>query len=312
MCGDMLVSVYIPTKNRLSLLQRALSSVANQTYPNIEIIVADDGSTDGTHTFLQKLLEGRSQSGKLSSFVEDDRIQVILSNESKGACHARNQAIAHAKGFYITGLDDDDELLPEHIQMLSAAYEEREVSCVASSHIMRYSEGDCKTQFGVGKLSLDALLHSNLIGNQVFTETEYLRAIGGFDESMVALQDYDTWIRLISKYGPGYKTRQATYILYTEHADRISAKLERKLAGWQKLQEKHGKLMNPKQVQSQYMIRLWMSDSKPGVFEPLQYLHKDNWRTALTIYFGFFPKPLQRIVGRLLKNRLTRDKAPTE
>ena len=101
----MLVSVYITTYNRRELVERAINSVMAQNYSHIEIIVADDGSTDGTQDYLASL--------------QSDGIVTALFNssgESKGACYGRNRAIAIAQGEYITGLDDDDYFEPWRIE----------------------------------------------------------------------------------------------------------------------------------------------------------------------------------------------------
>ncbi|WP_158650917.1 glycosyltransferase family 2 protein, partial [Acinetobacter indicus] len=91
-----LVTVYIPTYNRLELLQRAVKSVQEQTYHNLEIIIVDDCSTDGTHEYLEKVSK------------EDKRVRYFLKEKNSGACVSRNIAIKNSKGEFITGLDDDD------------------------------------------------------------------------------------------------------------------------------------------------------------------------------------------------------------
>ncbi|HHS9996570.1 TPA: glycosyltransferase family 2 protein, partial [Klebsiella pneumoniae] len=90
-----LVSVYITTCNRLDKLKRAVRSVQEQTFENIEILICDDASTDGTEKYVQELIR------------EDNRIRYFRNQTSKGACAARNLGIFNAKGQYITGLDDD-------------------------------------------------------------------------------------------------------------------------------------------------------------------------------------------------------------
>src|SRR3954470_16498002 len=98
-----LVSIYIPTKNRLSLLKRAVDSVLAQTVRNIELIVVSDGSEDETCDYIR-------------SIKSDIQVQLIHNQKSLGACAARNQAIELAQGYYITGLDDDDYFMPHRIE----------------------------------------------------------------------------------------------------------------------------------------------------------------------------------------------------
>ena len=90
------VSIYIPTKNRVKLLQRALSSVLCQNYYNIEILIVDDGSTDGTREYLYDL------QNKYSC------VKVFFNELSSGACYSRNLAIKLSTGDFVTGLDDVD------------------------------------------------------------------------------------------------------------------------------------------------------------------------------------------------------------
>lgn len=89
-----LVSVIIPTYNRVHFLARTLKSVLDQDYPNIEIIVVDDGSTDQTLRFLSQ--------------YED--IRKIFFPQHRGQCSTRNAGLDIANGKYIQMLDDDDEL----------------------------------------------------------------------------------------------------------------------------------------------------------------------------------------------------------
>ena len=87
-----LISVYIPTYNRLELLKRAVQSVQNQTYKNFEIIIVDDNSSDGTQDFLVGLAK------------VDSRIRYFFKDKNSGACVSRNIAINLAQGELITGL----------------------------------------------------------------------------------------------------------------------------------------------------------------------------------------------------------------
>lgn len=98
-----LVTVYIPTYNRVDLLKRAVESVQAQTYQNLEIIIVDDCSTDFTHQYLQQLAN------------EDKRVKYFIKEKNSGACVSRNIAIENATGEFITGLDDDDFFLESRI-----------------------------------------------------------------------------------------------------------------------------------------------------------------------------------------------------
>lgn len=97
-----LVSVVVATKNRSSYLYASIQSVLNQTFDEFELIVIDDGSTDGTQDMLDKL--------------SDPRIRRIRNEKSLGVAGARNKANATARGKYIVVHDDDDLMMPRRLE----------------------------------------------------------------------------------------------------------------------------------------------------------------------------------------------------
>lgn len=95
------VSVIIPTHNRQRLIRRAVRSVLNQTYSDLECIVVDDASSDDTAQVMQT--------------IGDDRVSYLRHDRNRGASGARNTGIRAARGSLIAFLDDDDEWLPEKL-----------------------------------------------------------------------------------------------------------------------------------------------------------------------------------------------------
>ncbi len=180
-----LVSVYIVTYNRLEQLKNAISSVLRQTYENIEIIVVDDGSTDGTRQYMD-LMAGKQP-----------RVTYICLNVNMGANAARNKAILNAKGTYITGLDDDDLMHPKRVEVLIENYEES-LAFVSSRYFVTKNRKISKKILTLKQsVDLNDLLYSNVVGNQVLTTKEKFMQAGLFDENLVAGQDMDMWIRLL-------------------------------------------------------------------------------------------------------------------
>lgn len=100
-----MISVIIPAYNAEQTLERACRSVWNQTYPNVELVVVDDGSTDGTPQLLDSLAAGREQ------------VQAIH-QKNGGVCSARNTGLDRAKGDFLCFLDADDELTPRALESL--------------------------------------------------------------------------------------------------------------------------------------------------------------------------------------------------
>lgn len=96
------VSVIIPTRNRLALLKRALTSVLTQTFEDLECLVVDDASTDGTREVVAEF--------------EDTRLVYLHHDTQRHASASRNTGIASARGDLIAFLDDDDEWLPVKLE----------------------------------------------------------------------------------------------------------------------------------------------------------------------------------------------------
>jgi len=96
-----IVSIVLPTYNRADVIGRAIASVRAQTFTDWELLIVDDGSTDGTPDAVAGL---------------DDRIR-LLRQENGGTYVARNNGLAHARGRYITFLDSDDEWLPHFLEL---------------------------------------------------------------------------------------------------------------------------------------------------------------------------------------------------
>ncbi|MGE5423480.1 MAG: glycosyltransferase family 2 protein, partial [Ignavibacteriales bacterium] len=103
-----MVSVVIATYNCSSYITRAVQSALDQTYPNVEVIVIDDGSTDNTPEILQSFR---------------DRIRVVF-QENRGPAAARNAGLAMAGGKYVAILDADDYWLPERLEKMISVLED--------------------------------------------------------------------------------------------------------------------------------------------------------------------------------------------
>ena len=216
-----LITVYIPTKNRLDLLKRAVNSVLSQTHRPIELIVVSDGSDDGTCDYVNGLDENIS-------------IALIHNDTSVGACAARNQAIDVARGEFITGLDDDDIFLPHRLATFLAEWRRQQekgvrFSCLFDRRIV--NAGDNVALWDTeATVSAEQIVQSNAVGNQVFTTPQRMKDAGRFDPAMPAWQDWDMWVRLIKTGGPAYSIQANTYIMDISHEfERITKKSSEKI-----------------------------------------------------------------------------------
>lgn len=250
-----LVSAIITTHNRANLLPRAIDSVIIQSYPNVELIVVDDGSTDETPEILQKY-EGQFplfSTGKGSEVAQNQRsFRHIQNDTSLGAPAARNKGIQIANGKFIAGLDDDDEWHEDRIAELVAAYANK-FSCITSDVKMIYPKSEAAWK-KKNVIDLDTLLFTNQVGNQVLVLRDRLVEVGGFDEELSAAQDYDLWIRLCAEFGPVKNVQKPLQNVYMNHAEeRIS---HRSWRGYFQFYKKHKHRMNvPQRKYQLYKVR---------------------------------------------------------
>lgn len=211
-----LVTVYMPTHNRVELLKRAIESVLNQDYRNIELIVVDDRSTDSTPEYLETVIK------------TDSRVRYFINEKNSGACVSRNKAISAAKGEFVTGLDDDDYFLPNHISSFLYGWDNKKLNTVAlyADVFKKTTSGIKPTYNKINKCIAKQLIHSNLIGNQIFARTESLLSCGGFDPNFPALQDLECWYNLLKKTGGiAEATNIYSYVVDISHPhERISNK----------------------------------------------------------------------------------------
>lgn len=281
MSSSALVTVYIATHNRVEMLLRAVESVLAQTYPYIELIVADDGSTDDTYK-------------KLLPYIDKEQVIYVKNDTPKGACVARNLALDIAKGEFITGMDDDDAMEENRVEHLLKEYLMGDYSCIASSIKERTPQGDIVRKMDIGDVSLNSLLHYNILGNQVLTRTKYLKAIDGFDPQMPAFQDYDTWVRLVSKFGTAKKSNIASYIWFTDHTHgRISESSTRRVKAFKIFYKKHLHLMDDNHKASFEILRRKLINEPYGVLDLFKYTNKGNFKASISLFINQNIKPLK-------------------
>jgi len=200
--------VVIPTRDRWPLLSRALASVFAQRV-DLEVIVIDDGSTDGTQD-------------RLASIV-DERLRVLRNSSAHGVARARNSGIASARGEWIAFLDDDDLWAPSKLSVqLEAAGEGAEF--VYAAAVVIDGEGAVKrVSLAPDPESLSVrLLESNAVGtpSSVLVRRDVLERVGGFDERLAVLADWDLWLRLVQSASVAAVSE--ALIAYVEHTENMT------------------------------------------------------------------------------------------
>lgn len=202
------VSVIIPTYNRPKWLPETIESVFAQTYPHIELIVVNDGSTDNTEAIIEPYR---------------DRITYI-SKENGGPGSAVNAGIKASTGKYIARVDDDDLFLPEKVELQVNMFQQRpELGLIGTDHYIINSEGNITRTAEVPDFSRHGIfltLLRNCIFSQptVMVRKECHEKIGLYKNTYA--QDYDMWIRIARRYPVGVIHKPLA--MYREHGSNRS------------------------------------------------------------------------------------------
>ena len=184
-----LVSIVIPTYNRKHIISRAIDSVLNQTYDHFEILVVDDGSTDGTSEFLKNRYK--------------KTIRVIF-QENQGASAARNKGIESARGKFVAFLDSDDQWLHTKLEtQISFLEENPSVALLCARTYRADNPSKVNTYLSeaiTGDLFSTLYTHSFVSTPTVVVKKEVLEQVGGFDTRYVSAEDFDLWLKITRVY----------------------------------------------------------------------------------------------------------------
>jgi glycosyltransferase involved in cell wall biosynthesis len=191
------VTVVIPVRDRAELLRHTLRSVAEQTRPPAEVVVADDGSTDST-----------------PDVARDAGARVIRNAEGGwGPSAARNAGLAEVRTPYVAFLDSDDLLLPGALEALGEALErDADAPFAYGQAFAAGRDGDGWSLEGVIAARRDELrdpvpaifVRNHVPSSGALARTEAVRAIGGYDQELVFDEDHDFWIRLGARGRPAH------------------------------------------------------------------------------------------------------------
>lgn len=274
-----LITVYMPTWNREILSIRAIKSVIKQDYAHWELIIIDDFS---------------SSFETLQSFVaelNDPRITYIRNEFNSGACAVRNQAIQMAKGYLITGLDDDDEWLPTRLSsFVSYQYKLKTHAFLYANDYLCYT-CDYQNISELKNYPKPAYKKSlfdkrNIIGNQMLTLTDRLRKTL-FDVKLSAAQDYDAFYRLAETYGDPFKLEDITQVLYVNYGEVRITCSGRKFAGYLDFYRKHKSKLDASSKKYQLFTLYYIRNKSMSLRTIMRLMTLRNFKRYLMIYSSF-------------------------
>ena len=182
-----LVSIVIPCFNDGQYIEQAVASALNQTYPNIEVIVVDDGSDKETKAEIQRLAP---------------TITKLITQENQGQSKARNVGIEASNGFYILVLDSDDYFEPTFCEKALEIFSNNEdVKLVTCQANLLHSDGSESVYTPRGGTIEDFIITNHALGTSLFKKADWDTS-GGYDESMrQGFEDWEFFIRILKNGG---------------------------------------------------------------------------------------------------------------
>jgi len=207
------VSAIIPTYNRLPLLKEAVDSILAQDFEDLELIVVDDGSTDGTCEEIKKY---------------GGRVKLLEQPQNRGVSAARNRGILHARGKYIAFLDSDDLWVKDKLKAQVSFLENN------PQYPLCYTD---EIWIRKGKRVNPRIKHYKYSGwifekclplciispsSAVMRRTVFSK-VGLFDEALPVCEDYDLWLRITARF-PVFFLNRKLIIKRGGHPDQLSSR----------------------------------------------------------------------------------------
>lgn len=199
-----LVTVVIPTRNRLPLLLRTLASVRAQEAVDLEVVIVDESSDIPVEAAIGPL--------------QDERVRVVRHAQPLGVAAARNRGVRESRGRFIAFLDDDDIWAGHKLRAQLDALAEKP-ALWAYTGAVKFVHGPVVWQVMPppdAERTRQMLAHKCIVpagASNVLVETDHVQRLGGFDESLGHLADWDLWLRLLEQgppavvpgFGVGYR-----------------------------------------------------------------------------------------------------------
>lgn len=220
------VSVIIPCFNQELYIEETVKSVLAQTYPEIEIIVIDDCSTDNSTQIVNNLIS------------KNKNITLIKNQSNMGVIFSRNNGISNAAGEYILPLDGDDKIAPSYIEKAVKILESDETigMVYCKSRFFGLKNKKCK----IKPFSIDEILHKNCIFVTALFRKSTWEKVGGFKEYMkYGLEDWDFWLSVLENGLRPYCINEILFFYRKQNNSRNNTFANRQYELWQNIIKNH-------------------------------------------------------------------------
>lgn len=212
-----LVSVVIPSYNRADSILTCVDSIVKQSYPNLEIIVIDDGSKDNTAEVIKDYIDKNSLK-KLFFYQQ----------ANQGAPSARNNGLSKAKGNLVVFFDSDDLMLPDRIVKQVKSILEEKSDCCACGFVNSQSGEKYIPHINQDLGNIGSLIDWSLMGSTQswMYKRDILVDMGGYDTAYACYQDWDLTFRYLTQSNKVSVVKEALSVFVDdENADRITSQI---------------------------------------------------------------------------------------
>lgn len=294
-----LVSVIVPVYNRAELVGNTIESILTQTYPNVEVIAVNDGSTDRS---LEVLI---AYAGRFPGKI------VVVDQQNSGQVRARNNGIKHSHGEFIAFLDSDDTWAPEKLAKQLPLFKGDVGLVYCGIHEVDPEGRVLKTvsceQGMRGDIYKQLLIKNRMTGGTVVVSRKAIDVAGVFDESFEAAENWDLWIRVARLFAVEYVDEPL--VNYLKHPGNMSSNCQKmSRASWSILQKhlppsaRNGKLKQTyEQAYANYYYNQAVVNFSNGDYPEARRLIVHCWRFRL-----LYRDSVIRIVRSLLGKQINR------
>lgn len=251
------VTVYITNFNYGCYLDQSVQSVLGQTFQDFEVIIIDDGSTDGSREIIKK-------------YEAREGIFVVF-QQNRGLNATNNVALKLARGKYLMRLDADDFLDPHALDVMVSTLERQpETALVFPDYYLVDEQGDVLEQVRRHDFANDVSLYDQPAhGACTMIRREILLSLGGYDEAFTRQDGYDLWLNIIQRHQ--VQNINLPLFYYRQHDKNLTSDEEQLLATRAQIKEKHvdKRGLKPLSVLAVVPVRGSLSDPRSLPLEPL-------------------------------------------
>jgi glycosyltransferase involved in cell wall biosynthesis len=208
------VSIVLPVHDGARFLREAFDAVLGQTFADLELLIVDDASTDGSSGIIGE------------AAARDARVHPLRHAENRRLPAALNTGFAAARGEYLTWTSDDNRYRSEALEALVAELDAHPDADIVYADYTRLAEDGTAHAFRV--LGPEALVFENVVGPCFLYRRRVHEALGGYREDLQTVEDYDFWLRAAARFA--LRPLHRDLYVYRDHAGSLTARQPERIA----------------------------------------------------------------------------------